>query len=456
MQQELRNCLERRTSLLVGGYSRESYIDEVVRYINERYREKKYKEKPVHTQEIKKTRLSSFENHTETTSINRCTVCIVAPNTGLIAEIVGRVMHNKSVLENEVKKNVYNMLGETNDDFILPLTYSDKNGFEETSNMQADIVITTMKALVTMGDHKIDRKKYFINEKEELEGFKQKIKHDMNIYAFLSGVDTIILIDADILEIQNAVSLRETLKIMEDAKPSPKQQLNLRYISSGKEKKAFIFLANIITPMLSKTVEMYSDCKIVSKLAVDHALQDCSINIRLDRSTDINTYVEHHVANLSELYGRVLLVVKDSIELKSIEEGIKNNSPISIQSIFFMDEYTPKTKIKEALESKKKRAWVVTERFIFYRRKRLSRIITPYDPVKVFSPHVINPRLLGILNQAVCLQETDDNEYRSPIIMRAQSPADEYFLSEFFERKVTIDEIFAYADDITIKREDAE
>lgn len=452
MHKELSESLAKKESLLVGGYSKDAYIEEVVQYILDRYQKKIYREKALVPPPAKKTRLTPFENRTETTSINRCAVCIILPNAGLIAEIASRIIQNKSMLGKEaLKSSQYSITGDDSDDFLLPLKYTEEEGFEETTNLQADIVITTTKALVTMGDKRIDRKKHFINEKEELVDFKRKIKHEMNVYAFLSGVDTTILVDADILQIQNEIALEESVKIIEESKPAPKEQLNLRYISSGEEKKAFIFLANIITPKIASMVSMLPNHKIVSKPVDKPVKIGYSMCIKIDQSTEINTYTDHHITNLSEKYEKILVVVKDSVELKGIEEEIKNNSLMGAHRIFFVDEYTPKNKIKEELESKKKRVWVITERFIFYRKKRLPRIITPYDPVKIFSPHIVNPRILKILAKTVDPQETKCSEYSCPVIMRAEHTTDEYFLSELFGQKVTIEELFAYSDNAVIK-----
>ncbi|KAI5191207.1 hypothetical protein NEMIN01_1415 [Nematocida minor] len=456
MERELRECLQKKTAGVFGGYSKEAYVQEVVCYLIERYQKKKYNERPAKQPEVKKTRLSSFENYTETTSLNRCTVCIVVPNAGLVAEIVARLLENKSLHLNELRKGQYAMTGDDNDDFILPLNYTEEEGFNETSNYQADIVIATTKALVTLGDKRIDRKKYFIEEKDQLADFKQKVKQEMNMYAFLSGVDTAILMDADILHIQNPLSLLETIRILEESKPAPKQNLNLRYLSSGPEKKAFIFLANIITPELVSISRKYEHAKVLSKKVTKSTKIKDSMHFRMNKSTEVNKYTEHHINNLTNKCERVLVVLKDSVELKKIEAEITDNSPMSIQGIFFMDEYTPTSKIKDALENRKRRVWIITERFIFYRRKRLSRIVTPFNPVKVFSPHIVNPRLLKLLADTVSPQETEDSIYSSPIILTATSTAEEYFLSELFGKQVSISELFAYCDDIKMNKTEEE
>ncbi|OAG30279.1 hypothetical protein NEIG_00442 [Nematocida sp. ERTm5] len=463
MKKELRECFKKKESGLFGGYSKEAYIQEVVKYIFDRYEKKMYSERPAQTQNPKKkTRLSSFENFTETTSLNKCTLCVVVPNAGLIAEIVGRIMAKKSVLGEDIKTAQYKIIGDENDDFMLPMMYTG-TGFEETYNMQADIVILTTKALVSFGDKKIDRSKYFINTTEELEDFTRKAKQDLNVYAFLSGVDTVILLDADILLIQNSVAFYETLKILEEAKPAPKQYMNLRYLSSGEEKKSFIFLGEVIPPKLVSFIEKMPSYVIVSKKECAQERQSsrqreslCSpykVCLKANRHTSPEKYAEHHITNLSNDYERSLVIVRDSVEMEAIKAEIQNASGYTAKTILFIDEFTTESKIKEELKKGcMKRVWVITERFIFYRRKRLPRILTPYNPIKVFAPYIVNPKLLQtVLIKVIDPQDTEHALYNSPIILTVSNDAERYFISEICGRPVALDQLFEYTDEVIIE-----
>ncbi|KAH9386021.1 uncharacterized protein NEMAJ01_0917 [Nematocida major] len=455
MKADIRECFQRRETGVFGGFSRESYIREIVKYMHDRYEKKQCAEPAAKKPEAKKSRLSSFENYTETTSINKCTMCVVVPSTGLIAEIVGRLLENRSVLGKEVKDTEYRILGDECDDFMLPLMHTE-NGFEEASNMQADILMTTTKALVTLGDHKIDRSKYFIAEEEGLADFSRKAKNKLSIYAFLSGVDTAVFLDADILQLQNAVSLRESVKILEEALPAPRQKLNLRYLSSGAEKKAFVFLANVITPCILELAGQMPEHRVVKKAAgspakkAGRARAETEIQIKWNKSVPEKRYKDHHINTLANEFERTLVIVRDSIEMKAMQEEMQSSSMLTDKSIFFIDEFTPGNKIKDELKGGVKRVWVITERFIFYRRKRLSRVITPYNPVKVFSCHMVNPRVLELALKAVDPKKTEHALYASPVILTASDEKEKYIIEELLGKEVSTDELFAYSDEVTV------
>lgn len=457
MKDELHNCFKKKESGVFGGFSREIYIQELVKYIVERYQKKKYSERPVQSTSIKKTRLSTYVNQTETTTLNRCTLCVVVPNAGLIAEIVSRLFENKSVLkEKDLKLSQYKIVGDENDDFILPLKYTEETGFEETFNISADIIILTTKALITLGDKKIDRKKYFIKEKEELVDFTRKVKNQLNIYAFLSGIDTTVFLDADILQIQNKLSVKELINIIKEAKPMEKQQLNLRYLSSGEEKKAFIFLANIITPEIIKIVEEIPQHTVISKSTASNNPNNLGslkypVQLILNKNTPETKYRNHHILNLSNEYEKVLIILKDSVELNQMKTETAESPSVLSNSIFFIDEYTPGNKIKDELKNSTKRVWVITERFIFYRRRRLTRILTPYNPVKVFAPHIVNPYILKIALNTITPQETEDKIYSAPVILTVRNDSEKYFINELFGKSVIISELFMYTDSIRIE-----
>ncbi|KAI5161927.1 hypothetical protein NEAUS03_1832 [Nematocida ausubeli] len=462
MKKSLRECFKTKASAVFGEFSRNAYLREVVKYITDRYAKKKYSERQAPQPPQKKTRLSSFENFTETTSINKCTLCVVVPNKGLIAEIVARLMAKKSILGEDIKAEKYAIIGDEDDDFMMPLMYAEGE-FKEAYNSQADVILATTKAMVTLGDQKLDRSKYFIQTAEELVDFARKAKNDLNIYSFLSGVDTVIVLDADILLIQNSVSFYETLKILEEARPAIRPQMNLRYLSSGEEKKAFVFLAGVISPALVSLIEKKPGHMIVSKkesaepassemLKSTPACYPYSVCLKLNKTVATEKYADHHITTLLNSYERTLVIVKDSVEMEKIKAEIHNSSGFAEKNIFFIDEFTAESKIKEEIKSKiLRKVWIITERFIFYRKKRLSRILTPYSPIKIFAPYVVNPRILQLaISKTEDLEETENGLYNAPITLVISSEEERYFVNDLFGQQVSISKLFEYSDETTI------
>ncbi|KAI5181585.1 hypothetical protein NEOKW01_1761 [Nematocida sp. AWRm80] len=448
---ELAEILLRKESGVFGGYSRTKYVHEVCTYIIKRYSDPRgYFAKREDKKSVKKLKLSSFDNYTSTTAINRCLVLVVVPNIGMIKEIITRICYNSRT---ESLRTRYDFFGDPEDSFFIGLRYSSENGFEESSISGATLVIATPTGIVTMGDEKIDRSKYHIKSEEELKSFERTVKIEMGIYSFLSSVDTAIFLDTDLLELQSIISLEELILILKEAQPSKPKQMDLKYLSSGEEKKSFVFLSTVITSGILHLAQKYTSSE-------GYALRTATPKKRIAPRYPITVYQKkpsisfsalalYYINALLSTQDKTLIVLKDSIQVAKVMEEVNNSSITGTTGVLFIDEHTSKTLIKEELQKENKFIWVITERFIFYRRKRLSRLISPFDPKKIISPFVINPEILSILLEHTNPLSSDSPLFFSPILVtfsEDDQPAINYLLGAEFNAQTE----FQYSDYTTI------
>lgn len=470
MKNSIREILHKRRSAAVGGYSRKEYIREVCKYLKERYiedirdlsymkereedhqkedQEGEYKEN--HPKQ-KKRCLSAFNNYKETSKFSKASLLIIVPNTGLVLEIVKELkMISSTQAEQEYayegarisKLYGYCMEGDEDDEFLAGMSYS--NGeFAEVPSHEAEIVIATTKYIVEMGGDKIDSSKHFFKTVEELEGFERRVKAEMGVYSFISGVDTVILLDAHILEIQNHKNLEETLCIVKEALPHKGKKMDIRHMSSGEEKKAFIFLMDILTPRILSILEKnkeafdryFSTSLFRSNLFTLPSMTK-SLTIHAGRGKNSVVHALHHIRILSASEERLLVIVRDLLELNALKEEMHLSSLLGVTDILFIDEHMSRNAIKEGIKMQK-RTWIVTERFIFYRQRRLHQLLHPLEPAHLFAPHVLHPITLVLAVKNPC---------KVSIICNRN---EEHRVSSIIKREFEIEKEMKYTDYITV------
>lgn len=410
---QLLNCLAKESRVL-GGFKRSEYIKAASEHIKKKMKRKHQRtqkprisgedpprdplskttghpRKEEEKEKIQRNKLSSYENTCSTTSLNRCSILVLAPNTGIIYELLQMLL--KGRVSEGIDEDLYSLCGEEEDDFLIGLQYV-LGEFKESSNFSSDVIISTTKHLVELGDSRIDSSKCFFENEEELENFERKEKMKLGVYSFLSGVQTVFLLDAHILQLQNIKNLRESLGILKEATPSLRFGMDLRYLSSGEEKRRIFALTDIPTPellSLAKEVDGTSTVEI-GKYLYKRTKNKITL-IRERRKSPLEaTY--HYITTVNSSEEKNLIILRDALEVNQLKELLESSSILGISGVFFCDEHTPRNTIKEELQTERRRIWITTERFIFHRRRRIERLLHPFLPNKIFSPHILHPEVI--------------------------------------------------------------
>jgi len=469
-------------SAAFGGYTREEGVEAICSYVLRKFRkgkmeeirekiERKREEERENSAEsgAKRTKLTPFRNFTETTSLSRCSAAVFAPNVGMVSEFVKRLVDcgsggngdgcdrrekKRDVVRKE--KNAINnaeyFVGDPGDDFIIALKYDRESGwFEESSNFAADIVIGTTKGLVDLDRHKIAGKKLVIKSEEDLKQTETKIKLETGMYSFLSGVETIFMMDGDILQLQNMNALCETLMILKEARPAATKSMNLKYLSSGNEKKRIFFFCRAVTPEILNIIKEWGTWSVHCKPREGARREGVEATLISNRDEEQRyRMAKHHMEMMSNTCEKLLVVLRDEKQAEKLKEVLKERSLTGNSGVFFIDEHTPRSKIKEECKRNTKKVWVITERFVFYRTKRLDSLLKPFKATKIFSLNVPLFYILRDLIRNTEAAETDEGiqEYRTPLVF-LQGKSEEYITQDILGESFSFDEEFQYLDSIT-------
>ncbi|KAI5171906.1 hypothetical protein NEFER03_1171 [Nematocida sp. LUAm3] len=394
--EHLRDCFLKESKVL-GGYTRSEYIKALSEHIKERMQRKHLPKRTLHPdrhaeeEKKQKSKLSAYENTCSTTSLNRCSVLVLAPNTGIIYELLQMILKEK--VSEGIDSDPYSFCGEEEDNFLIGLQYS-MHQFKESSNFSSDIIVATTKYLVELGDNRIDSSKCFFENEEELENFERKEKMKLGIYSFLSGVQTIFLLDAHVLQLQNIKNLRETLEIVKESVPSLRFGMDLRYVSSGEEKRNIFCLTDIPTPELLSLAKEIDGASTVDIGKYLYKRTKNRITLVREKRASLLEATYHYITTANSSEEKTLVILRDALEVNRIKELLESSSILGISGVFFCDEHTPRNTIKEELEKGRRRIWISTERFIFHRRKRIDKLLHPFLPNKIFSPHILHPEII--------------------------------------------------------------
>ncbi|KAI5188386.1 hypothetical protein NECID01_0017 [Nematocida sp. AWRm77] len=437
LERRMQDVLKSGRSGVFGGYSRSACAESVCKYVLHRYSTTKtaqalQKIAELPKQETKKRKLTPFENFTDTTSIDRCSVLIVVPNIGMVSVLVRRLLGGKK----EKVSSKEEFYGDQGDDFLIGLKHvgapatdrregegSEEGAlseekekkeeekeekektlprFEEASHFSADVIIATTKNLMMMGNRNIDVEKHGITTEEELGVYKRDTKLERGMYSFLSGVDTTIFMDTDVLQLQNIKSLRDIVHIVKETSPTTKKSMHLKYLSSGEEKKQFLFLSRTLTSDILNLAENLGTPYTVEDAREKRRVPGVGASTTLlvdKRGTDSESskyaFAKHHIERMLETVDNIKLfvVLKDAEEVKHLKEAFEGTMLLA-SSIFFIDEHTSRNRIKEQIKGKtksrtgQKKVWAITERFVFYRKKRLASLLEPFGATHVFSPNI--------------------------------------------------------------------
>ncbi|OAG30441.1 hypothetical protein NEDG_01983 [Nematocida displodere] len=452
--------LENKETGVVGGFSRTECVSRVCTFLLERFQHRgrpQLPEKEKRAEPGERKKLSSFENRTDTTSLTKCSVLVIAPNLGLISEVVKRLLNEPGSRLGESSS----FYGSEDDNFLIGLKYVDATGFEEASNFTSDLIITTTKHLIELGDHKIDRSQYLVKTEEELAHFDRTAKMALGIYSFLSGIDTTIYLDADLLQMQNMKSVAEVLSIVKESQPRAPKTMNLKYLSSGEEKKAFLLLADTASSeMVALVREEDSSAQIVIKQSTGPVSKKGPKNPAIfatvfnNPNMSVISLCEHHLAVLSQETDRFVVLLRDILQVEQLKAYVEGSNLLGANGIFFIDEHTPKNKIKEELKLKNKRIWVVTERFVFFRKTRLPTLLLPFQAQKILSPNIPNRYILSLLKNNTGIEDAGDlhdpSPYSSPIIL-ISSKHDEFSIEKLINREFVPQDEFMFEDWIRLE-----
>ncbi|KAI5186450.1 hypothetical protein NEHOM01_1483 [Nematocida homosporus] len=409
--------------LVLGGFKRSEYLEGLTQWIltgksNRTVKEIKKDTSPT----VKKCRLSAYDNPRTITALNRCRIVVLVPNIGLVEELVRRLVLGKSSELTEDMETDQSFWGNPGDDFIIGLGRVEDH-FTERSLFGAEVIISTTKALVDLDNNKIDSSQYLIKNEAELEGFERKAKIEMGVYSFLSSAETVFLLEADLMQAQNIKGLTESLQIIQDATPSKRQEMNLKYLSSGEERKQFIMCTNLPTPeVLGLGRQFGHEMQVImGRSAKPTKSYKYPLKILNGAQKDPIQVAAHYISTLPDSVTRLLVVVKDALAASALKKTLEESALLGLTGIFIADEHVPRNQVKEMIGSPKIRIWITTERFVFYRRKRLHQLLYPFIPTLGLSPYVCHPSTLRLINAhkvPFTLLYNQDEQYLTSALLR--------------------------------------
>lgn len=462
-------ALQAGRSSVIQGFPREACVDAICAYILRRYRrptrpcrdtkEPKPSGEITPEKEKKRRKLTPFVNETETTALTRCTSMVVVPNIGLLREIVKGLM---GLPRETLLGNPGMLFGEEEDAFLITLQYNEETKtFTEEISFRSDIVLTTSRQLVELGDKSIDRSKYLIEKKEELEDFDRKAKIEMGVYSFISGVDTVVFLDTHLLARQNARALEECVSIVMQARPVNPRRLNLNYISSGEEKKYFYFLGSSVTHEVLSMLEAQNISPRVINKSIEkktlvskgkgEKVPEVGIALLDATGKDSAVLAEHHINLLARSSARVLVVLRDVLDIQRLRDKLQGTSLLGVSGIFFLDEHIPRRKVKEEISGGAKKIWAVTERFFFYRRGHLQRLLAPFRAEKALFLNVPDAQTLSdVLKHSDIVRTEQEKEEADgicsvPILVLARK-RERYSIELLLQKAFEPEEAFRHVD----------
>lgn len=463
-REQLRDALYGGGDAAMGGFGRREYIEELCTYIKERV-ESRGRRLPSEIESApgKGSKLKPFVNYTKTTSLNRCAFLVVVPNRGLAEAVAGGLLFGKKCADEDPGHKDF--LGDPDDDFRTGLKIS--NGeIREAGMYSSDIILSTTKALLEMDNHKVDLSKCFIEDGKQLQNIDTKVKLELGIYAFLSGVSECIFMDADLLQIQNLPAISKVIHIVLNAKPKTQGALNLKSLSSGEDRKRLLFLSDTVTSEIRAIYGKYSPSDASILLGPNQELplmlgnrgQANSFAFQMfmlaprdspqGKVQAFNDLFEFHVSTISKNSGSFIVLVKDSLYAVALKDHLRGHSLMGPTGMLFIDEYTSRNKIKAEQSSNTKRIWVVTERFVFYQRKRLARLLGPLNAQRLLLMHAPDPHLLCLLLPLVDRNSPESpGPYGARVILQV-FPGDKFVIERILGRKFSLKKEFQFADHV--------